>query len=229
MRDGEYKFSKFHERLFYKLWMQTNNAKAVRNRLKVTECLIEKHIRFLYDVFDLREISLLSIASGSARSFLDVFKRIKDLDDLKINMTFLDKSEAALEYSKKIFNVSEFEDEKYDFTWVSGTANGYLNSLEGVHFHLVEMVGLMDYFDDEKVIQTFSSIYETLTKNGCLVTANIIPNSEQKFVTNLIGWRMIYRQPNDFVRLVESAHFEKENIKHIVEPLKVHTIVSAIK
>ena len=130
--------------------------------------------------------------------------------------------------SYRIILTEDFNPKKFTFEWINGTANSFLNGLDkNSHYNLIEMVGLLDYFDDEKIKQTMMSIYNVLYDGGVLVTANIAPNSEQKFVTNVVGWSMIYRQPEEFLKLVASVPFGKV-IKQ-VEPLGVHTVVTAIK
>ncbi len=215
------------EKFFGYIWMHTDNARGVRNRLTITENEIENNVRRLYEN-GIKEMRLLSIASGSARSFLDVLKNVSDINDLKIHVTFLDKSELALEYSKGLYSVEDFGHNRFSFEWVKGTANTFLNNLgDDKKFHLVEMVGLMDYFDDEKVEKIMNSICNKLFDDGALVTANIIHNNEERFVTNVVGWRMIYRQPDEFAKLVALAPFS--TVTKQVEPLNVHTIVTAVK
>jgi hypothetical protein len=218
------------QRIFYFIWMHTDNVKGVRNRLKMTEREIEKSVRYQYAEYNKRKFNILSIASGSARSFLEVLTRLNDLDDMKVHLTFLDKSPEALEYSKSLFQNQSFGHERYTFEWVNDTANNYLNNLPTENkYAVVEMVGLMDYFDDEKVVQTVTSIYNCLEEKGCLVTANIIPNNEQRFVTKAVGWRMIYRQPIEFVHLITLGHFNSKDVISQTEPMEVHTVVTAVK
>ena len=95
--------------------------------------------------------------------------------------------------------------------------------------NIIETVGLMDYFDDENVEKFFFHVYTHLRPGGIFITANIADNSERKFVTNLVGWEMVYRQPEEFYEIAVRAGFRKENIKILLEPLKIHFVMIAKK
>ena len=223
-------FSKsLSEKLFYHIWMNTNNARGLRNRLSITENCIEEHIRFFYAKGE-RDLQLLSIASGSARSFLEVLQRLKGLHNLKIHITFLDKSNSALEYSKGLFSDFDTGEIKCTFKWIQDTANNFLRNLpEGQNYHLVEMVGLMDYFDDKKAGDVSKAVHNKLKSNGCFVTANIISNKEKTFMSNIVDWKMIYRKPVDFLNIILKTDFSQNNTIAYVEPMGVHVIIKAIK
>ena len=218
----------FKHKFFHYVWVKTNNVKGVRNRLKLTEKEVLNHFKYLIQEEKVKHIRALSIASGSSRCFVDVLKKI-DNKKVKIHVTFLDKNPYALEYSKGLIEGTKFHS-NFSFEWIEGTANSYMIGLnENENYHLVEMVGLLDYFDDKKVTQTIQSIYDHLHTGGALVTANIIPNREQPFVTKAVGWRMIYRQPEEFIKLITETDFGLKNTIGKIEPMKVHFVVKAVK
>lgn len=229
-----YKIKNPIQRLFYYVWFNLNNPKAVRNRLK----LVTREVRNAIKRFDRQNsnIHILSIASGSARAIVDALLAVETLDHLRltdnnIHITFLDKNQHACEYSKNLIQKQQWE-KKYDFRWINDTASSF-----PLHFKnngwktpdIVEMVGLLDYFNNEQTIKILSLIYTNLTTGGILITANIKNNKERRFITNVIGWKMIYKDPNNFLELMISAGFKKENIKIIYEPLKIHFVVIAKK
>ena len=218
------------QKLFHWLWMNTNNARAVQNRLVLTERLIEEHVRMLLHKDGVKHIELLSIASGSARSFVTILPKLVLKDGQSVRVTFLDKKLDALQYSEDLIKGVNLHPGKFQFRWVQGTANTFLNNDTDVTcYNLVEMVGLLDYFDDQKVRTTFRSIRKRLCSDGALITANIIPNGERGFVTKVMDWRMIYRLPNEFAKLVVLAGFAKSTTRVFVEPLRVHTVVKTIR
>ena len=90
------------------------------------------------------------------------------------------------------------------------------------------MVGLLDYFSDENGTELIRSVYASLKPGGVFVVANVHPNEEMPFVTNL-GWPfMYYRKPDDLKRLLALGGFSCEPIL-IPEPLKVHVVAKVIK
>jgi hypothetical protein len=218
------------EHIAHALWNSTDNAKGVRNRLIIVETLIENKLRELLDRHDVTKLHLLSIASGSARAYITVLHRLSLPSNINISLTFLDKSPQALRYSKALLKDYPLPD-NCSVTWVEGTANDFLRKATQAdkRFDIVEMVGLMDYFDDAKVIETMRSIHACLSERGCLVTANIMPNIERPFVTKVVGWDMKYRTPDQFVELVCKGGFSKDRVAKVIEPMNVHTLVNACK
>lgn len=222
------------ERFFYYIWFNLNNPKAVRNRLK----LVTREVKTAIQTFDRnnKDINILSIASGSARAIVDALLSIEtvehlNLRDNNLHVTFLDKNPHACGYSKYLIEQQHWGG-KYFFRWITDTASSFPS-----HFakngwdkpDIVEMVGLLDYFIDEQVEKIFSVIYENMTQNGILITANIADNNERPFVTRVIGWKMIYRSPEQFTRLMVRAGFKPEQIRIIYEPLKIHFVAIAKK
>lgn len=216
---------KMYEKISNAIWLNTNNSKAVRNRLKIVNHEISSKLRELI-TSEKSEISMVSIAAGSARAVIEALEA-NPANDKKISVTFIDKSESALEYSKDLLNTKEFSKQSnYTFKWISDTVNGFLDK-NTEKFDIVEMVGLMDYFEDDRARTIFQKINNSLRPEGIFITANINNNSEKKFVTKAIGWPMIYRSAEHIGRLVHEAGFPHTDIELYYEPLKIHSIIIA--
>ena len=116
----------------------------------------------------------------------------------------------------------------FTLKWVVDTASNF-----PVHMaespDIVEMVGLLDYFRYRKARKIFSLIFENLPEGGKFITANIVDNEERRFITNLVGWKMIYRDPHELAHLALRSGFQREKIMVIREPLNIHTILIAEK
>lgn len=216
---------KMYEKISNAVWLNTNNSKAVRNRLKIVNHEISSRLKELVSS-DKEEITIVSIAAGSARAVIEALEA-NVTKDKKISVTFIDKSDSALEYSKDLLSTKEFSKlPHYSFKWISDTVNGFLDK-NTEKFDIVEMVGLMDYFEDDRARTIFQKINDTLKQDGVFITANINNNSEKKFVTKAIGWPMIYRSAEHIGRLVHEAGFPHTDIEVYYEPLKIHSIIIA--
>ncbi|MFA5838496.1 MAG: class I SAM-dependent methyltransferase family protein [Candidatus Paceibacterota bacterium] len=220
-----YKSRNLLQVFFRWVWLTRNNAKAVRNRLVVVENELRKAVNNLIKKSE--NINLLSIASGSARAIVESFARVNVPESIDVSISFLDKSENALEYSKRL---ALSLPNKFFTRWIEDTASNFPK-----YFHdenkpnIIEMVGLLDYFDNEKVQSIFKIIYDNMQIGGTFITASIVDNSERKFVTNVVGWKMIYREPKIIFELAKKAGFKEENIKIFFEPLKIHFVMIAKK
>ncbi len=221
----------FIQSLSRKLWFGTDNAKAVRNRLKIVTTLILNSIK--KQARHKERINILSIASGSARAVLNAARCALDSDsNLSLNIVLLDKSEKALLYSRKLAEEYQLlQDDRVNIAWLQGNATQTVIDLfkQNQKFDIVEMVGLLDYFDNDKSISIFKEINKILNDNSMFVTANIQPNREMRFVTKFVDWKMIYRTPHDMFELLVKSGFNPENISLLNEPFNVHVIVMAEK
>lgn len=213
------------QRFMHRLWFDMNNSKAVRNRLK----LVKREFKRLLILKSQqhRSISILSIASGSARAVIESIVETNGIGG-SIAAIFLDKNPDALEYSKQLTKEYHIdENANCDFKWVNGSAGTFLTSLEGRRFDIVEMVGLLDYFDDEKAVEIFRNIKSVLSDKGSFITANISHNSEEPFMTTAIGWKMIYRSASELGELLIKAGFRDREIRLYYEPLQIHAVAVA--
>ena len=203
-----------------------NNSIAVRNRLKLTKKEIETAIYDIDQAGVYPSINILSIASGSARAVIEVLRKFSS-PQKPITAKFLDKNPAAIAYSKELAGDLA---QKYNLSWITDTAGNFYKHYRGEENpDIIEMVGLLDYFDETKSITLLAFINEYLRVGGIFITANIIHNREQKFISHLVGWPMIYRTPENLIDMALAAGFTPQNIKVVCEPLKIHAILIAKK
>jgi hypothetical protein len=216
------------QKLSHAIWFNTNNSKAVRNRLKIVKRELTVLLKELS--VNTEKIKIVSIASGSARAIVESIVEANLPSNLSISSTFVDKSQNALSYSKELLNASSLaNNHNHNYDWVNATAGSFLRNEAENTYDIIEMVGLLDYFDDEKAIDIFRSIHKDLNIGGTFITANICPNEEQKFLTKIIKWEMVYRRAEDLASLLIKAGFEESSILILYEPLKVHCIAIAKK
>jgi SAM-dependent methyltransferase len=217
---------KTYEKISQFVWFNTNNSKGVRNRLKIVTDEIKKILGHKLDNHEV--INIVSIAAGSARGVIEALEAKKQAGK-EINVFFVDKNPEALTYSKELLKEFSIKDNpNYTFQWINATVNEFLDSVQE-KFSLVEMVGLMDYFDDERAEKIFSKINGAMKDGGYFITANINHNSEKRFVTKAIGWPMVYRSGEHLARVVHQAGFHPDEMTIYYEPLKVHSIVISKK
>ncbi|MEI6345985.1 MAG: class I SAM-dependent methyltransferase family protein [bacterium] len=214
------------QKISHHIWFHSNNSRGVRNRLRIVTREL-KH-RFTQHVEQEKPIKVLSIASGSSRAVIEALRDAQTVGKLPISGVFLDKNPVAIDYSKQL--AKEMLKDQHSLEWAETTVGTFFRECQPENeFDVVEMVGLLDYFNDAKTIETFTSIRKALKPGGILVTANIADNPERTFVTKAIGWDMIYRKAEDLAHLLGAAGFEYDKMKVFYEPLKVHSVIVAEK
>lgn len=204
-----------------------SQPKAIRNRLKIVESIIEQEILKLISGKNRNEatIKILNVGGGSSRAIMHVLNRIfKNHKNIQIKVTNIDKDVNAIELGKKI---AEQQGLGNCFEWINDDARNISKLVGPESFDLVEMVGLLDYFQDDRSTQVIEQIQKALKMGGMFIVANVFPNSEMPFVCNT-GWpKMYYKTPDDIKTILKGSGFTNEpNI--FTEPLKVH-IIGAVR
>jgi len=227
----EVMYTRYHRSLFYRgilngladlFWHHAvSQPKALRNRLKIVEEKIEEEISQL--VNGDKDATILTVGGGSSRALIHCIDRLykKNLfDSHKIKVINVDKDKKAIELGKELaqrFNLNHV------FEWINDDARNLKSLIKPETIDVVEMVGLLDYFSEERGIEVIGQIFNLLRKKGVFIVANIYPNSERIFVSKT-GWpKMYYRTPEDLASILSKAGFTEEPTV-IFEPLRVHII-----
>ena len=197
-----------------------SQPKALRNRLKIVEETIESRLVSLIKKGH-TDIKILNIGGGSSRALIHTLHKLfKEGYEFNPSIINIDKDGRAIETGKKI--AREHGLEKV-FKWINSDARNTSSFVSPDSVDIVEMVGLMDYFNDERADTIIKIIHKSLKKGGLFIVANIHFNNEMKFIKNT-GWpKMYYRDLSDMERIVKKAGFKEES-NLIFEPLKVHII-----
>lgn len=202
------------------IWLNQKNPKALRNRLKLFKKIIKIEI-------DRREnqgiITILSIGSGSARGIIEVINDFEKSNkyNSKLNIILIDRDPQAINYSNSL--AKEFG----ILNSISYVTKDIVDAYDVVRKEnpdIIEMVGILDYYKDDKAIQVLNQLHEMISENSVIITCNINKNLEEKFVSKIVKWRMVYRTPREFYNLLNETKF-RSNIELIYEPLMVHGIV----
>lgn len=200
-------------------WLGMINAQAVRNRLKLVYKELLKAVEEIGQ--NSKEMQIFSIASGSARAVIGV---IAKMSRLKVYACLFDLDKGAIACSQKIAQEFKVEDRIF---FKRGSFRKIENIFKEKIFYIVEMIGLLDYLNDDEAVLLIKKIHTFLPIGGKFLIANICPNPEQVFMKVVIDWDMIYRTPKELRLLIEKGGFQE--IKIICEPLGLHTLAICTK
>lgn len=199
-----------------------SQPKALRNRLAIVEQLVTEKLR--NNNQEKTYMRILNVAGGSSRAIIQtlaVLKKEKLLPSVQIFT--VDYDERAIALGKRI--ASEFGVGSH-FIWIHGKAQEIPILLKDESFDLIEIVGLLDYFSDEKVLGLLLQLHSHLIQDGEIIVANVMPNDEMSFIQKT-GWpKMYYRTADEFNRLIRESGFLIRDT--IIEPLKIHAVVKAV-
>ncbi len=197
-----------------------SQPKALKNRLKIVEDVVStrlvKHIEN-----GNTNIRVLNIGGGSSRALIHTISRFKeDGHDLNVKIVNIDKDARAIEVGKRVAEEHGLENV---FDWIHDDARNLDSIVSPESFDIVEMVGLMDYFDHERSVKVIKGVYNSMKKGSLFVVANVKPNNEMKFVERT-GWPdMVYRSLEDVEQVLKDSGFN-DDINFIMEPMGVHIV-----
>lgn len=203
-----------------------HNSMAVRNRLRVVKSEFRNYITETLAKKD-GGVDVLSVAAGSNRGMAEVVAELNGAANNRLKVRLVDYESTAgddalaLAQSLGIRDSVDFIQEPYVRT------NRYLTDY---HPDFIEVVGLLDYVNDERMEKLITSLHDSLADGGTLLYSNITHNDEQKFTHGIVGWYpMVYRSANDLMNFADRAGFNPDKTKLITEPLGVYNLVAATK
>jgi len=187
------------------VWLNSYNCRSVRARGFFTKEIV----RFLLQVLCKRskKVRAVSLGSGSASQTLSGVAE-SGLRD-RLQFILVDNDSRALdrgENNARCLGLEKLVETK------KATAGNFLRSHdEDVDF--VEMVGLTDYFPEEKFSEYVRGVYFILNKGGVFLGTNISSKEEKEYAHKVACWPpMHYRKEEEIKKELLSAGFEEKNI-----------------
>lgn len=194
------------------------NCQAVRNRFRIDR----QEIGLIMDEMPKSaetEIRILSLACGTGQALIEAMSERRDR---RVKALFVDHDAVSLEIARNIARQHLLEDR---IEFVDGNAFEVESLCQNFKPHIVEVVGLMEYLLDEEAIELVKRIRNVLVPRGFLITSNIRKNLETRFVTWVIDWPMVYREPIQLENVLYSGGFVDVSMNH--EPLGIHALATA--
>lgn len=201
-------------------WQGMLNCQAVRNRYKLVR---KEFSQAVLKFADEKEVRIISLACGSAQAVVEVISGFKK-NGLVVRAVLVDLSQEALEYAQQLAADHGVADQ---IVTKQVSVSQVVEIAEEFRPHVVEMLGLLDYFPQDKAIKLAKKVEQALELGGYFLTCNIAPNIERWFVLWVINWWMIYRRPSDLVEIALEANFT--SFRLVYEPLQIHGVLIAEK
>lgn len=217
-RDSETWFGKLAGDWF----LGVRNAAAVRNRgVAVRDTVISEILR-LHAASKRTHFTALSIACGSAHAMISAALYLKVEYGITLRLVLYDMDQVALDRAMGVAIKCGLDSSQlFCIRANARELNGKL-SQHGLVPDMVEIVGLLDYFENAAAIRLLSRVREVLPEGRMVIVANVRPNSEMLFVTFALDWRMRYRWGIGLEKVLHKSGFEEAET--FLEPARVYTI-----
>jgi cyclopropane fatty-acyl-phospholipid synthase-like methyltransferase len=192
------------------LWQMSYNCRSVRSRGTTTHDAISLLLQIVAGTPGPRErLTIISLGSGSARQMLHA-AAANNVHGEGVNLILVDNDLQALERGRKNARLLGIED-VVDFR--ETTVGRFLEEVEPASVKLCEMVGLTDYFDDERFHRYLDGIHSALAEDGFFLGANISSREEASYAHGVACWpKMYYRPKDEIVGSIVKAGFKREKI-----------------
>jgi len=201
-------------------WNGLENAKAVRNRFRLTKKILKEEILKRKD----KEIKLLSIASGSARAVLEALAEAHRDYGVTFKFRLIDLDPSASEYAGKlakklgIQNMCEM---------ITDSTTNMEKVLVGYEPDIIEMVGFLEYRKKQKAVSLLSRLKEIVNSEGTIVVSQVVPNKEMFFLRYVMNWPMVYRTKKEFSNVLEESGYTNRDL--IKDPTGIHMVCKYVK
>ncbi len=192
------------------LWQSSYNCRSVRSR----GLLVQAVMQYLSKIILARHITkadhqkpvIVSLGSGSAEQLLQGVCA-NALADYGARVDLVDIDPRALKAAHS--NACGLGlDEVVEINKI--TIGGYFEKTASHSVDIVEMVGLADYFANDKMNQYFSSIYHVLKAGGFFIGANISSREEHAYAHGAACWpHMYYRTEEELLAMLNAAGFSE--------------------
>ncbi len=197
---------------------------AVRNR----RGLLAREIRKTLTTQVNGPAQVTSLASGPAREFFDVFVELQNPKELVANLVDMDLQALAFVADKrdklKLRRQMSLHNENLIYL-----ALGRKSLVLGAQ-DLVYSVGLIDYFDDEMVVNLLNWIHRALAPGGRVILGNFHPNNPTKaFMDHVLEWKLIHRTEEDMDRIFQKSSFERGPTAIYWEPSGINLFAECVK
>lgn len=193
------------------LWQNSYNCRSVRSRGMLVQAALELLCGHLLkkqvgeNNNNNNKLVIVSLGSGSAEQLLQgVCANGFANYEPKVDLVDIDPRALKAAYSNacgmglnKIVEINNI------------TIGNYFEKTAPDSVDIVEMVGLADYFNDEKIERYFSGVNNILKKDGYFTGANISSREEHAYAHGAACWpKMYYRTEKELLEMLNEAGFD---------------------
>jgi SAM-dependent methyltransferase len=194
---------------------------AIRNRKKlVTKTiaeLVRKHAQASCVV-------IVGVGAGPGTNIQEGILQ-SGIDKFKVAAYLIDMDSDAFEYGKEAAKKRGLDEQVH---FIQGDARGITKHVPNIAPHIVKMIGILEYLNDDQVLDLFEAMHKTMAPGGSIITHSIedVYNT-RPFLKRVLNWHVYTRTPQHATQLLERAGFSGVVAK--AEPMGIYTILVAQK
>jgi SAM-dependent methyltransferase len=147
------------------------------------------------------------------------------VDKSKTAAYLIDMDSDAFEYGKEAAKKRGLEEVVH---YIQGDAREIKKHLPNTAPHVVKMIGILEYLNDDQVLELFRAMHAAMAPGGSIITHSLVDaHGARPFLERALNWHIYTRTPEHATQLLERAGFKETTGKP--EPMGIYTILVAKK
>ena len=139
-----------------------------------------------------------------------------------VRCKFLDADTAALDFCQTLARTMGLE-EKVEL--VRDDVREFHKHARDFRPHVISAIGILEYLNVDQIGDLIGSMFECVRgTGGSIITSNMSPHPETRFLDRAVGWHMNYRTPEEMQHLLRTLKL-KTSFDIVQEPLGIHYLV----
>jgi hypothetical protein len=185
-----------------RIWTSIPIIQGVQNRAVLVRQVISEVIRWQFDRYG-KELRIVELAAGLAEPLLWGLKDLEKEGVIPARVLLTDISRNSLKQAQEISTYLEVKAEILTERLNLTKFDEVKELLEKEQPNVVEMIGFIDYLDDDNVVELFKIIKAALPDNSSFIVGNVLPTWERYFIESSYGWPpMHYRSSEELHQLM---------------------------
>ncbi len=199
------------------LFRHSIDAIGLRSRAYAMAWYINKQVG------DNPSVRWLSLASGTGQQTFDAAMLLDHPPTLYIT----DIDDDAMRFSASLAKDYKFDKTDVIFEKLNATDEVTLaNKLQTIKPQIIDMMGLMEYLDDNHAVEVVKTIIQSRPESSCFVFTTMLPSHpELNLHKRGLGWPgVIVRSVQQVLTLLEQAEIPVHNIEVLLPDDKVYAV-----
>ncbi|MCA9014233.1 MAG: class I SAM-dependent methyltransferase family protein [Planctomycetaceae bacterium] len=196
-------------------------ARASRNRLQiVTQKLMELMTQYAAK----EQVTVVGVGAGPGRHVQTAISRLHMNAD-QVTAFLIDLDDDAFEYGVRFSEQLGIAD---CINFLQGDARQIHEVLPDVKPHIVKLIGLVEYLNDQQFSELLGALHEVILPGGTLITHGLAdPHHGSPFLKRVFGLQHVKRSAEQMQQILESAGFR--TIDLMTEPMQIYPIITVVK
>lgn len=167
------------------------------------------------------DVHIVGIGTGPG---FNVLEAMVDAGSDRVFAYCIDEDTDAFDFGRAMASAMGLRDR---VRYIAGDAINLEHVLDVVP-HIVKMVGILEYLNDDQVRNLLRLSHRRLSPGGTvLVNSMVSSHGVDRYMRRIFNWHLTYRSPEKIMRLFEECSFGDFGLRS--DPLGVYSIITASK